>query len=227
MGLLTRRPARPAAPARSFGRVPQITGMQLYTAEGARKYLTAAERDAFLAKADQVDRIVQTLCMTLTYSGCRLSKALALTVDRVDRGAGTVVFESLKKRRDGIYRAVPVPPALLIALTMVHGVREMQAKAWEGARNPDVALVADDRVAGGARRHGGRRARGAARLASRGYGTASGWPPSPPASRSTWCRNGSDTPSSPPRPSTPMPSAPRRRTSPAECGVDPCQSGLG
>jgi len=39
-----RRAARAAAPA------PQIMGMQLYTAEGARKYLTAAERDAFLAQ---------------------------------------------------------------------------------------------------------------------------------------------------------------------------------
>lgn len=32
-----------------------------------------------------------------------------LTVDRVDLGAGTLVFESLKQRRDSIYRTVPVP----------------------------------------------------------------------------------------------------------------------
>ena len=87
--------------------------MQLYTPEGARKYLTADEREVFLAVAGQTDRDIQTLCMTLAYSGCRLSGALALTVDRVDLDAGTVVFESLKKRRDGIYRAVPVPPTLL------------------------------------------------------------------------------------------------------------------
>jgi integrase/recombinase XerD len=43
-----------------------------------------------------------------------------------------VVFESLKKRRTGIYRAVPVPPALLDALDMVHGVRECQRKRGSG-----------------------------------------------------------------------------------------------
>jgi hypothetical protein len=36
----------------------------------------------------------------LSASGCRLSEALALTADRV------LVFESLKKRRAGIFRSV-------------------------------------------------------------------------------------------------------------------------
>src|SRR3954447_15356741 len=53
-----------------------------------------------------------------------LSEALALTVDRVDLAAGVLVIESLKKRRTGVYRVVPVPPALLEALDMVHGIRE-------------------------------------------------------------------------------------------------------
>ena len=105
---------------------PPATGMQLHTAGGARKYLTAGERDRFLREAELADRQVRTLCMTLAYAGCRLSEALALTVDRVDLAAGALVFESLKKRRSGIYRAVPVPPALLETLDMVHGVRELQ-----------------------------------------------------------------------------------------------------
>jgi len=42
------------------------------------------------------------------------------------------VFESLKKRRDGIYRAVPVPPALIETLVMVHGLRELQARRGYG-----------------------------------------------------------------------------------------------
>lgn len=103
-------------------------GMQLYTVAGARKYLTTGERDAFLKAAERVDREDRTLCMTLAYSGCRLSEGLQLTVDRVDLAAGTLVFESLKKRRSGIYRAVPVPPALLETLDMVHGIRELQGK---------------------------------------------------------------------------------------------------
>ncbi len=111
-----KRPAKPPAPQ---------TGMQLHTVVGGRKYLTAEERDAFLQHAEVADRRVRTLCMTLAYAGCRLSEALALTADRVDLAAGVLVFESLKKHRSGIYRSVPVPPALLDALDMVHGVREI------------------------------------------------------------------------------------------------------
>jgi integrase/recombinase XerD len=57
---------------------------------------------------------------------------LALTVDRVDLSGGVLVIESLKKRRIGIYRAVPVPPALLEALDMVHGIRELQGRRGKG-----------------------------------------------------------------------------------------------
>ena len=39
--------------------------------------------------------------MTLAFAGCRLSEALALTVDRVDLAAGPLIFETLKKRRMG------------------------------------------------------------------------------------------------------------------------------
>ncbi|HYZ20907.1 MAG TPA: site-specific integrase [Rhodopila sp.] len=106
--------------------------MQLHTAAGARKYLTAEERHAFLRAAERADRPVRTLCMTLASSGCRLSEALGLTVDRVDLAAGVLVFESLKKRRPGIYRSVPVPPALLEALDLVHGIRERQAGRSKG-----------------------------------------------------------------------------------------------
>jgi integrase len=110
--------------------------MQLHTADGARKYVTAGERDSFLREAERADRQVRTLCMTLAFAGCRLSEALALTVDRVDLSGGVLVIESLKKRRTGVYRSVPVPPALLDALDMVHGVRELQARRDKGRGVP-------------------------------------------------------------------------------------------
>ena len=89
--------------------LPSPAGLRLYTADGARKYVTAGERETFLREAERADRQVRTLCMTLAYAGCRLSEALALTADRVDLAAGVLVFETLKKRQTGIYRAVPVP----------------------------------------------------------------------------------------------------------------------
>ena len=128
---MTRSPVR--KPTRRAVPVPRPqAGMALHTLDGARKYLTTGERDAFLRAAEQADRQVRTLCMTLAYAGCRLSEALALTVDRVDLAAGQLVLESLKKRRSGVYRAVPVPPALLEALDLVHGIRELQGRRGKG-----------------------------------------------------------------------------------------------
>ena len=107
-------------------------GMSLYDAAGARKYLTAGERDAFLGAAEEGSREIRSLCMTLAYAGCRLSEALALTVDRVDLAAGTLIFETMKKRRTGVFRAVPVPPTLLKSLDLVHGIRQHQAQKGKG-----------------------------------------------------------------------------------------------
>jgi integrase/recombinase XerD len=101
-------------------------GLRLHTADGARKYVTAGERERFLREAERAGRPVRTLCMTLAYAGSRLSEALALTVDRVDLAAGVLVFETLKKRQAGIYRAVPVPPC-------------PARRARPGARHPRVA----------------------------------------------------------------------------------------
>lgn len=99
---------------------------QLYDSAGQRKYLTAEERTAFLKAAEHADRQARTLCMTLAYTGCRISEALQLTADRVDLPGKVIVFESLKKRRKGLYRAVPVPAPVLDALDLVHGLREAQ-----------------------------------------------------------------------------------------------------
>ena len=119
------------APADKPAAAPR-TDMTLHAADGGRKYLTAAERAGFLRAAEQADRQARTLCMTLTYAGCRLSEALALTIDRVDLAGGVLVFESLKQRRAGLYRTVPVPPSLLDALDLVHGIREQQGRRGKG-----------------------------------------------------------------------------------------------
>jgi integrase/recombinase XerD len=47
--------------------------------------------------------------------------------------AGVLVFESLKKRRAGLFRNVPVPPALLDALDMVHAFANCRARVARAA----------------------------------------------------------------------------------------------
>lgn len=96
--------------------------MDLYDKHGHRKYLTASEWSAFLRAAESAAPTVNTFCQTLAYSGARISEVLALTTDRVDIADGVLIFESLKKRRRGVFRAVPVPPKFLATLKRVHAL---------------------------------------------------------------------------------------------------------
>src|SRR3954469_24842193 len=104
------------------------TGMQLFDAEGRRFYFAEDERRAFIAAAAKAPREVRTFCGVLHATGCRISEALALTAQQIDLSGRVVVFESLKKRRKGVYRAVPVPLELLDALDLVHGIQEAQRR---------------------------------------------------------------------------------------------------
>jgi integrase len=104
--------------------------MQIYDTQGHRLYLTGSERAAFRTAAEGAPREVRTYCWTLLYTGCRPSEALALTADRVDFQAAVLAFASKKKRRTGLYRAVPVPATLLDALDLVHGLRDCATRTY-------------------------------------------------------------------------------------------------
>ncbi len=101
----------------------------LFDQTGTRKYLTADERRAFIRAARRSAPPIETFCLTLAYTGARISEMLALTPKRIDQSAHTIVIESLKKRRAGVFRAVPVPDDLLAKLTAVHSLRHAQADA--------------------------------------------------------------------------------------------------
>jgi integrase/recombinase XerD len=101
---------------------------ELFNTAGKRLYLTDSERKKFLAAADGEDRTVRSFCYVLAHTGCRISEALQLVGERIDFAAGAIVFESLKKRKRGVYRAVPVPPAVLEMLAMVHGLKDKKKR---------------------------------------------------------------------------------------------------
>jgi len=101
---------------------------ELFNSAGKRLYLTDSERKKFLAAADEEDSQVRTFCYVLAHSGCRISEALQLHAERIDFAAQAITFESLKKRKRGVYRAVPVPPAVLDMLAMVHGLKGRKKK---------------------------------------------------------------------------------------------------
>lgn len=93
---------------------------------GRRKYLVATERAAFLQAAPEVGGKMATFCTVLTLSGARVSEVLALTPERIDEIACTINFETLKRRRRGIVRAVPMPRDLFLYLDSVHKFRSAQ-----------------------------------------------------------------------------------------------------
>jgi integrase len=99
----------------------------LHDARGRRKYLVASERGAFLQAALDAGGKTASFCAVLTLTGARISEVLALTPERIDEGACTITFETLKRRRRGVYRAVPVPRELLHYLEGVHRYREKLA----------------------------------------------------------------------------------------------------
>jgi integrase/recombinase XerD len=115
----------------------------LYTAAGQRKYLTAAERARFMDTALACPRAeLRTLCLTLAYTGCRISEALALTADRVEREAGFIAIRSLKKRKRAVViREVPAPDELFLALGEAHAFEDRSALLWPISRSGAWQLV--------------------------------------------------------------------------------------
>jgi len=126
----------PPSPSREAGTVSF-----LYDPEGNRKYLTTSERSAFLDAVARRPAEVRTFCRLLAYSGARISEILALTPRHIDSSARVIIVESLKKRRRGVFRALPVPAKLLDELEQVHRIREAQtdpkrsaARIWKWCR---------------------------------------------------------------------------------------------
>ncbi|MBI4127843.1 MAG: tyrosine-type recombinase/integrase [Parcubacteria group bacterium] len=104
----------------------------LFDQVGKRKYLTIDERRAFLVAAAKSQPKVHTFCATLAYTGARISEVLALTPAQIDFSEGLIVIECLKKRRDRIYRSVPMPQDMLDLLDGIHKIRQAQQSPTKG-----------------------------------------------------------------------------------------------
>jgi integrase len=91
------------------GAVPSADSpSELFTIEGKRKYLTSDVQGRFMAAANAHERAeVRTFCLTLAYTGCRISEALELTPERVDLSDKSITFRTLKQRDKIKYRSVP------------------------------------------------------------------------------------------------------------------------
>ena len=70
----------------------------------------------------------------LVLCGARISEVLALTPERIDDGNCAINFETLKRRKRGVIRSVPVPKKLLLYLEGVHHYRAAQSNPKAAGR---------------------------------------------------------------------------------------------
>ncbi len=103
-----------------------LAGMSLYNSTGGRKYLNAAERRRFLKAAHNADPVTRLFCLVLGWSGARISEILALTPASIDIESGTVSVQTLKRRKRGVVRQVPLPGEVLRDLNRVFKLRFAQ-----------------------------------------------------------------------------------------------------
>lgn len=109
-------------------------GMSLYGSAGSRKYLNAAERRRFAKAACRAALEVRLFCLVLSLSGGRISEILALTPAAIDLDSGVANITTLKRRRRGIVRQVPLPRSVLGKLNQVFHLRKRQRDPASASR---------------------------------------------------------------------------------------------
>ena len=100
--------------------------LSLFGRSGSRKYLNAAERRRFLESAQQLPPHERSFCEVLAWSGARISEALALAPSAFDIENGVASITTLKRRKRGVVRQVPLPPDLLANLDRLLGLEAVQ-----------------------------------------------------------------------------------------------------
>jgi integrase len=116
----------------------------LFDRKGNRKYLNGPERKAYLQVVkDEPDAACRAFYLTMFYTGCRISEGLNVTAERVDLTGRAIVFETLKRRRRGHFRSVPIPDSLTALLRQVLTDIEHPARVWAFSRTTAYRGVKD------------------------------------------------------------------------------------
>lgn len=122
--------------------------MRLFDGGGNRLYLTNNEIKLLLNTAKNQRPNIRTLAETLVYTGCRISEALKLTAKNIERDSNQIIFNSLKKRRGDVFRAVPVPVEFIDLLTVAHdliktkkNIKYSSVPLWNWSRQHSYELI--------------------------------------------------------------------------------------
>lgn len=118
--------------------------MDLYTQNGKRKYLTGEERERFKQACLKAGREERVFALMLFHTGCRISEAINLKRSNIDMAAGHVIFETLKRRKRGVNRPVPVPDGFLRSLDDVYDLQSgkfMDKPLWSLSRTTAWRII--------------------------------------------------------------------------------------
>jgi integrase len=117
-------------------------GLTLHAVRGGRKYLNITERRRYALEIERMAPEVRTFGLVLMWSGCRVSEALAVTPLAVDRESGTITLITLKRRKPGHVRQVPLPTRVIEELTTVFDLKNRerdpkraQERLWTWSRS--------------------------------------------------------------------------------------------
>lgn len=125
------------------------TTQSLYGRDGRRKYLTPAERSAFMHVANALPSHSQrSFCLVLAYCGCRISEALAVRPCDILHEDCTILFRTLKKRGHISVRAVPAPD-YLVAMMLAAPARADDQRLWSWSRSRAWQVVKATMVTAG------------------------------------------------------------------------------
>ena len=93
--------------------------MRVYDRGGDRLYLNESERARFIESALSRSNPKRQLALTLAFSGCRLSEARHLRIADLQPERQVLSIRTLKRRRVGVVREVPIPKLLVEELCSI------------------------------------------------------------------------------------------------------------
>lgn len=131
----------------------------LFGPSGSRKYLNRFELRRFVGAARKAPTQIRLFCLMMRWTGARISEVLALVPASIDIEAGVVSIATLKRRKRGIVRQVPLPEWLVTELAAEFKLRSRQRdpelaarRIWRWSRSTAWryvrAIMAQARIAG-------------------------------------------------------------------------------
>lgn len=118
-----------------------ISEIDIYDRHGKRKYLTADERRRFRVQAETLPASEQSFCLMHYFTGLRISEALELALQSLDPAEGVVMIRSLKRRKTGVFRAVPVPRDYLRDLQRMAAGSSPRDRLWPFSRKTGYRVI--------------------------------------------------------------------------------------